>query len=165
MADLIFEAVCTVSGIDWQEGMTSDQRGRVNAAVKQLRDLYGEAEAAVPMMIHERAAAWALVYPEIPMTPQVLTGNWSTILNAAEHKQAQVKEDERAKRRETNAHAKSGCETCGDDHVVTVGQDADGYDLTAPCPDCNLHANASYWVERRRIEVMDAAKTREMLGR
>jgi hypothetical protein len=160
--DEVFETVCSVCGIDWEGAITSDQRGRVNAAVKQLRDLYGEIET-LPMMIHERAAAWAVVYPEINLTPQSLTGNWSSILNAAEAQRGKEKEGER--RRATNTQARSGCQTCKDDHIVVVGQDADGYDLTAPCPDCNPHANASYWVDRRKIEAMDPARTREMMGR
>lgn len=164
MKDAIFEALCEACGLDWHN-LTKDERGRVNAATKQLRDLYGEAEQAVPMMIHERASAYRQVYPEMPCTPQAITGNWSTILNALEAQQARTQETERERRRETNAHAKSGCTTCGDDHVVVVGADANGYDLTAPCPDCNPHANATYWSERRKIEPMDPAKTKEMLER
>jgi len=137
VTDLIFEAVCEVCGIDWQEGITKDQRGRVNAAVKQIRDLYGEAEDAVPMMIHERAAAWAIVYPDIPLTPQSLTGNWSTIINAAEAAHAKTKEKAAERRRVTNAHARHGCQTCGDDHYVIVMVDHKGNDVAMPCPDCS----------------------------
>ena len=133
MTDLAFEAMCEVCAIDWQDGITSDQRGRVNAALKQLRDLYGDIET-LPMMIHERAAAWKVVYPEIPLTPQALTGNWASLLDAA----AQVREREQAatkeKRRVTNAHARRGCETCGDDHYVTVGEDAARQRADRPLP-------------------------------
>jgi transcription elongation factor Elf1 len=163
MRDTIFEAICGACGLDWQN-LTKDERGRANAATKQLRDLYGEAEGAVPMMIWERATAYRQVYPEMPLTPQALTGNWSTILNAAEAQRARTKEKVSEQRRETNAHAKSGCQTCGDDHIVSVGTDADGYELTAPCPDCNAHANVAYWINRRKVEAMDPAKTREMMG-
>jgi hypothetical protein len=163
MKDAIFEAICEACGLDWQN-LTKDERGRANAATKQLRDLYGEAEGAVPMMIWERATAYKQVYPEMPLTPQALTGNWSTILNAAEAQRARTKEKEGERRRVTNAQARSNCTTCGDDHIVVVGTDSDGYDLTAPCPDCNANANASYWADRRKVEPMDPAKTREMMG-
>lgn len=160
--DLIFEAICEVCGYDLA-GLTKDERGRANAATKQLRDLYGEAEQAVPMMIHERVSAYQECYPEMPVTPQAITGNWSTIVAEAERRREQAKVKEREQRRVTNAQARSGCTTCGDDHVVIVGQNADGHDLSAPCPDCNPHANTTHWVERRKVEAMDPAKTREML--
>ena len=163
MTDLAFEALCEVWGVDWQHEITDDQRGRVNAALKQLRSIYPD-DLALPMMIHERAAAWAVVYPGIPLTPQALTTNWSTILNAAAAQREREQERGRERRRVTNAQARSGCSTCGDDHVVIVGQDANGHDLTAPCPDCNPHANTKHWVERRPVEAMDPTKTRETLG-
>ena len=162
--DLIFETICEVSGYDLGS-LTKDERGRANAATKQLRDLYGEAEQAVPMMIHERVTAYRECYPDMPVTPQAITGNWSTIVAYAETVREKAKEAERERRRVTNAQARSGCTTCGDDHVVIVGQDANGHDLSAPCPDCNPHANATFWVERRKVEPMDPAKTREMLER
>jgi hypothetical protein len=137
MTDLVFEAVCAVCSIDWQAGITKDQRGRVNAAVKQLRDLYGEADAAVPMMIYERAAAWAATYPEIPLTPQALTGNWSTILNAAEAAREKTKEKERDRRRATNAHGGNrDCPTCGGDSMVVIMTTPQGHDVAGPCPEC-----------------------------
>ena len=157
--DLIFETICEVCGLDWQDGITQDQRGRVNAACKQLRDLYGEAEAAVPAMIRERAAAWAVVYPEIPPTPQALTGNWSTIINAAEQQKQRIRES--ANRKSANAHARSGCQTCGDDHWVIVGTDAKGGDLSAPCPDCNGSLDPSYWIQRQRVRLMTGEQARE----
>lgn len=160
--DEAFETMCEVCSIDWQAGITSDQRGRVNAALKQLRDIYGDIET-LPMMIHERAAAWRVVYPQIPATPQALTGNWASLLDAA----AQVRERERAstkeKRKVTNAHARRGCETCGDDHYVTVGEDEDGNELTAPCPDCNAGAKAGFWVQGRRHEPIGPEETRRRM--
>ena len=156
--DEAFEAMCEVCAINWQEGITSDQRGRVNAALKQLRDVYPD-DLTLPMMIHERAAAWAVVYPEIPPTPQALTGNWSSLLDAA----AQVREREqqatKEKRRVTNAHARRGCETCGDDHYVTVGESPDGNELTAPCPDCNA-ASQGYWLQGKRVQPLSPEEVR-----
>jgi hypothetical protein len=165
VVDLIFETICEVSGYDLAS-LTKDERGRANAATKQIKDIYQDVEPSVVcMMIHERVTAYREVYPEMPVTPQAITGNWSTILNALEAQQARTKEKEREQRRVTNAHARSGCTTCGDDHVVIVGQDANGHDLSAPCPDCAANTDTSYWVERRRVVGMDPAKVREMLDR
>jgi len=162
--DLIFEAICEVCGWDWHN-LTETERGRANVATKELRTMYGEAEAVVPMMIHERATAYREVYPEMPLTPQALTGNWSTVIEEAERLRKMSQEKLREQRRVTNAHARSGCTTCGDDHIVIVGQDSNGNDLSAPCPDCAGNTDTSYWVERRKVVGMDPAKTREMMER
>ena len=160
--DLIFEALCEACQIDWHD-MTKDQRGRVNAARKQLADLYGDIQT-LPEMIAERAVAWKVVYPDIPLTPQSITGNWASIIPAAELVQDRAKETKADQRKVTNAHAKKGCQTCGDDHMVSVGYDSNGNEEVAPCPDCNTSANATYWVNRRKFTPMDPAKTREMMG-
>jgi hypothetical protein len=158
--DEAWDAMLVVCGIGYGE-ITADQRGRVNAALKQLRDLYGDV-VTLPMMIHERAAAWPVVYPGIPLTPQALTGNWGSILDAA----AQVREREQAKaseqRRQTNTHARHGCETCGDDHYVTVGEDRDGNELTAPCPDCNAAADG-YWIQGKRVQPLSQEEVRRRM--
>jgi hypothetical protein len=130
--DEAFEALCAVCGIDWQGAITSDQRGRVNAALKQLRSIYTD-DVTLPMMIHERAAAWNVVYPAIPLTPQALTGNWSSILAASEEVRQKVKAD----RQVTNAWAKNGCTTCQDDHMVIVGEDKNGNDVAVRCWACS----------------------------
>jgi rubrerythrin len=161
--DLIFEAICEVCGIDWKHEMTQNERGRVNAARKELVDLYGDIQT-LPMMIHERGSAYRQVYPDMPLTPQALTGNWGSVLALAETAREQARQKQTEQRRVTNAHAKRGCQTCGDDHFVSVGYDADGNEQTAPCPDCNTNSDATYWVNRRKVEPMDPAKTREMMG-
>src|SRR4029077_5208727 len=149
--------------------MTPTERGRVNEAVKEIKAIYLETEpSVVSMMIHERAAAWHHVYPEATLTPQALTGHWSSIIGESERitelHRRQAEEKVASQRRETNAHARRGCQTCGDDHFVSVGTDADGYELTAPCPDCGPTGDASYWGQRGKIEPLDPAKTREMMG-
>lgn len=164
MRDEAFEVLCEVCGIDWQGEITPDQRGRVNAALKQLHTIY-EDDPVLPVMIRNRAEAWAEVYPEIPVTPQTLTHNWSSIVKVAQEKRDRERKGTGKERRGTNLHAKSGCATCGDDHIVTVGHDDKGYEQTAPCPDCNPTANATYWANRKKIEPMDSAKTREMMSR
>lgn len=131
-SDEAFEAMCAVCGIDWEGAITSDQRGRVNAALKQLRAIY-EHDVTLPMMIHERASAWHQVYPAIPLTPQALTGNWASILTAAEEVHKQTKID----RQTTNAHARKGCSTCQDDHMIIVGTDKNGNDVAVRCWECS----------------------------
>src|SRR5215471_377805 len=133
--DQVWDALIEVCG--YTEPYTTDERGRANTARKELMSLYGEEAAFVlPAMIRERAEAWKRVYPEIALTPQALTGNWSSIIGKAEALNEQQAEREKGQRKATNQHAKSGCTTCGDDHIVSVGTDATGNELTAPCPDC-----------------------------
>jgi rubrerythrin len=162
--DLIFEAVCEVCGYDWRnaETFTTNERGRVNVAVGEFRRLYAEAESVVPMLIHERATAYRQVYPAMPLTPQSLMAHWSSILAEAERQQEQEKAKATEQRQLTNAHARRGCQVCGDDHFVTVGYDANGYEQVAPCPECGP-TDPSYWVQRRRVQVMDADTTKEMM--
>ena len=78
MPDLAFEALCAVCSIDWQDGnITANQRGRINAALRQLREVYQD-DPTLPTMIEARAEAWAVVYPETPPTPQALSSTSSS---------------------------------------------------------------------------------------
>lgn len=145
--DEAFEAICLVCGIEWQKDpetgvapITKDQRGRVVSALKQLRDIYAD-DMTLPMMIHERAAAWNATYPAIPLTPQTLTGNWASILTAAE----EVRQQTKSARQVTNAHARKGCSTCQDDHMIIVGVNADGNDVAVRCWECSGGVMPSEW--------------------
>lgn len=159
MSDPAFEAMCEVCNIDWQAGLTNDERGRANAALKQLRSIYAD-DHALPQMIFERAAAYRVVYPEIALTPQALTGAWSSILGQMEEQSVR----ESAKRRVANAPTTThGC-ICGGDHFVIVGTDAKGYDIAGPCPECGPD-NPSYYVQGKLIRVIDKGESREMLSR
>lgn len=71
--DDIFEAVCAVCRLDIEK-LTKDERGRVNAAAKQLRDVQAE-----PDEIRARAREYRRIFPNVPLTPQALTGNWQQI--------------------------------------------------------------------------------------
>jgi hypothetical protein len=144
MADLAFEALCEVCGYDWKQGITDTERGRVNKALADLRSIYGEI-LTLPMMIHERAAAYREMYPEMPCTPQALTGNWSTILGAVEASRQRTKEKASEQRRETNAWARNGCRICQDDHMVIVGTDKNGNDIATPCWGCSGGVMPSDW--------------------
>lgn len=75
--DLLFEAVCAVSGID-PTHVTKDERGRVNNACKQLREVQ-----ATPDEVHQRARVWRRKFPEAHLTPQSLTKSWTTLAGTA----------------------------------------------------------------------------------
>lgn len=152
MTDLAFEALAEVCGIDWRKDpdtgiapITKDQRGRLVAALKQLRAIYPD-DLALPMMVHERAAAWREVYPEIPCTPQSLTGNWSSILEAAAYKREQEKVKTKDKRRQTNAPATNRDCICGGDKMIVTSTDLKtGTELATPCWQCNGGVMPTGW--------------------
>lgn len=72
--DLIFETLCRVSGIDWTAPMTKTERGRINRAAKELREI-----GATPDEILRVAAAYRLRWPSIDLTPQAVVGNWNLV--------------------------------------------------------------------------------------
>lgn len=109
--DEMFEAVAQVCGIDWQAGLTKTERGEVNNAVKQLRDI----EAPVDQ-VHAKARAYRKRWPEMDLTPSALVKHWSKI-------DAPKAGDVRALRADT-------CHLCGfaldghDDETCTAVQEA-----------------------------------------
>jgi len=72
--DLIFETLATVCGYDWKGVMTQDERGRLNKAVKQLKDI-----GATPEDIELRAKNFVLSYGFNP-APQSITGLYSKLV-------------------------------------------------------------------------------------
>ena len=72
--DEIFETLCRVCGIDWTASMTRTQRGRINAAAKEIREIGG-----TPDEILRVAAAYRIRWPEIDVTPQGIVGNWNLV--------------------------------------------------------------------------------------
>lgn len=76
--DELFEVLAEVCGIaDWSS-LTRDERGRLNAATVQLREV-----CATDQQVRERAAEWRQRYPGIAVTPQVLTRHWSSLSRAS----------------------------------------------------------------------------------
>jgi hypothetical protein len=71
--DLIFETLATVCGYDWKGVMTKDERGRINRAVKQLKDI-----GATPEDIELRAKNFVLSYGFNP-APQSITSLYSKL--------------------------------------------------------------------------------------
>jgi len=72
--DLIFETLATVCGYDWKGVMTRDERGRINKAVKQLKDI-----GATPEDIQIRAQNFVLSYGFNP-APQSITSLYSKLV-------------------------------------------------------------------------------------
>lgn len=68
--DLLFESLCGVCGIRWQE-MTKAARGRVNGPLAQLREV-----GATPQEIRRRALAFVRLYPSIRPTPATIAARW-----------------------------------------------------------------------------------------
>jgi len=127
MRDISFEVMAQVCGMDWQN-LTQNERGKLNSALAQLRGLIDPPdERELPTMIEDRAKACHSVYPEIALTPQMLVNHWSSIEEKARKLSSRV----------VNARRSSDCPTCGGDRWVPAGVDDRGYDLSAPCPECN----------------------------
>lgn len=71
--DLVFETLAEVCGYDWKGVMTKDERGRLNKAVKQLKDI-----SASPEDIQLRAKNFVLAYGFHPQ-PQSITSMWTKL--------------------------------------------------------------------------------------
>lgn len=71
--DLIFETLAEVCGYDWKGVMTKDERGRLNKAVKQLKDI-----EATPQEIELRAKNFVMAYGFHPQ-PQSITSMWTKL--------------------------------------------------------------------------------------
>jgi len=71
--DLVFETLAEVCGYDWKGVMTKDERGRLNKAVKQLKDIN-----ATPDEIQLRAKNFVLAYGFHPQ-PQSITSMWTKL--------------------------------------------------------------------------------------
>jgi len=72
--DMVFETLAEVCGYDWKGVMTKDERGRLNKAVKQLKDI-----GATPEDIQLRAQNFVLTYGFNP-APQSITSLYSKLV-------------------------------------------------------------------------------------
>ncbi len=66
---------------------TSTERGRLNKAIKELNEVN-----ATPQQVGERVAEYRRRYQDAALTPQALTGNWSS-LNGAKGRSAAEEAD------------------------------------------------------------------------
>jgi len=163
--DYSFEALIEVCGLNLAE-ITSDERGRVNAALKQLREVHDD-DYLLADLIHDRAKLYRDVYENAALTPQALAGNWSQLpAKHDEWKKAQVVH--------TNVYAQGECETCSGDRMVVYSKRPAGmdgvpgtihtYDEMAPCPACNSGADAGFWrADGSRFNAPDPGQVRARL--
>lgn len=164
--DYSFEAMVEVCGITLTE-ITKDERGRVNAALVQLREIHPD-DFLLADMIHDRAKLYRDVYEGAALTPQALSGNWSQLVDKhVEWKSAQVVA--------TNIYAPATeCETCGGDKLVVYStrpapvEDKGHihvYEEFAPCPACNGAANTGFWrADGTRFNTPDSGMVRRRMG-
>jgi hypothetical protein len=75
--DVLFETVADVCGYNLK-ALTKTARGRLNAAVKELRDIQAD-----PDQIVRFAPRWKQTYPDATLTPQAITGNWAALAPTA----------------------------------------------------------------------------------
>lgn len=75
--DPIFDTFCEVLELD-PKRLNKTERGRVNAACKDVRDVDG-----TPDDIRLAAERYRVKWPDIDMTAQGITGNWQKLLNGA----------------------------------------------------------------------------------
>jgi hypothetical protein len=65
---------CVVDVFGYSDKLTSLERGRINKALKALREV-----GATPEEIRARAAAYRKQYPDVAFTPLALASNWSQL--------------------------------------------------------------------------------------
>lgn len=82
--DLIFEAICEAWGRT-PDGLTRDERGRVNNAAKQLREV-GASAAEIRVRVKRYHEEW----PEMEISPQALTKHWGRFAEASKPKSGAV---------------------------------------------------------------------------
>jgi len=78
--DLLFEALAKAGGHDLTK-LTANERGRINKAAKQLREI-----EATPDQVEAAAKAYKVKYPEVACTPLALVSNWTTLQPAKRRK-------------------------------------------------------------------------------
>jgi hypothetical protein len=151
--DLSFEALCEVCGLDF-EHLTANERGRTNAALKQLRDLEASFDDdLLARAIRGHAAAYRTAYPGIPVTPTALAANWSIVIRLAQEKAAL--------RVQSNASASgTGCPECHGDKWIDAGEDDRGYPVARPCSTCNPEGGGRVSHEPRVDPPVPRSRTR-----
>jgi hypothetical protein len=151
--DLAWEAMVEVCG--YGEQVTENERGRINAALKELRAIYpASTPYAVGFDIRARAEVYERRFPDMPLTPQALTGNWSLLDPASEKPPTSMPKPPRAR-----------CGTCGGDKLVLAAVRPDGAEEYAPCPDCHPNwAAVGHWdTDGKRVSPPDPVRTRQMM--
>ena len=147
--DYAYEALAEVTSTDWTAG-----RGELNAALKSIREQTPELEDSFLLAaeIHDRAKAYAVVMGEgILLTPTALAKHWQRVV-------------EQAPKPTYTPPSSDVCETCAGDKMVVFRTRADGSEEMAPCPSCNVNADAGFWRhDSTRFQPPDPARVRERM--
>lgn len=69
--DLLYDAWVET----WGEPQTSSERGRLNRALKELREI-----DATPEQVRHALDAYPKLFPGMTRSPQGVTGNWTALL-------------------------------------------------------------------------------------
>lgn len=156
--DLSFEALVEVTNAN-----VAAERGALNAALAQIREASPELDDAdLAMLIQMRARSYRQAWPDITLTPTALAKHWG-----------RVEEEAPKPTYPTRTEGGTICTTCDGDKMVLVGYRRSesehpgekGFDLMAPCPDCNSGANGDFWrADGSRFRLPDPGRVREMMG-
>jgi len=121
----------------YETPVTGSERGRINAALKELRGIYPSSTPyAIAFDIRDRAQNYRARFPGIVLTPQALVGNWSLLAHA----------EEQPKPAPMDVAPRERCESCDGLQMVVFNVRADGSEEMAPCPDCHPDRNAAgFW--------------------
>jgi len=139
-SDLAWDAMMEVCG--YRNPVTDNERGRINAALKELRSIYpGSTMYAIAVDIRARAEVYRQKFTsEIPLTPQALTGNWSLCDPANQRREEPVTP------KTEREPVEFECATCGGQKMVLYQIRSDGSEEFAPCPDCHPDPMAAgFW--------------------
>ena len=149
--DYAYEALAEATSTDMTVG-----RGELNAALRDIRIIEMEI-AGLDMsyelgdLIHQRAKQYRLNWPEMSLTPTALAKHWTRIeVEAPKPVYAPpTSNDDR-------------CSTCQADYVVLVARRPDGSEEYAPCPDCAMATDATFWRhDGTKFSPMDPGLVRE----
>jgi hypothetical protein len=81
--DLLYDAWVEV----WGEPQTTSERGRLNRALKELREI-----GASPAEVRRVLASYDREFRNVPRSPQGVTRNWSALLAATLRRSTQVRD-------------------------------------------------------------------------
>ena len=171
--DVSFETLAQVTGVDITQ-LTKDGRGRLNAALGQIREAVPELEdIELALLIEGKARAYKKVMGRAILTPTALAANWGQL-------DALLAEHEKPVTYVTNDGLY--CSTCngvksvlkyyrpvgppgiwalehrskknphlGEPHPAHRGPE-DGFEEWLPCPDCNASALAIVLEDQERFK-------------
>ena len=109
--DWLFESICSVCGIAPGAKIPAGERGKINAATKQLREI-----GAKPEDVLARAEAYRREWPKVSLTPTALAAHWSYLESKVRKTAARKSMKDLAEQCELEGH------TYSDDATVVCGR-------------------------------------------